>query len=116
MRRARSRPSPTRCATPRPRRSAGACSSPAARTPPGRAGAARRPVSGTARAASVDVYAATRPGLLAPQVRGDPARVYVPNSQSNTVDVIDQRTAKVIDHFAVGALPQHVSPSWDLRT
>jgi DNA-binding beta-propeller fold protein YncE len=40
----------------------------------------------------------------------------VPNSQSNTVDVIDQRTAKVVDHFAVGALPQHVTPSWDLRT
>ena len=63
-----------------------------------------------------DVYAADRPGLLSPVVRQDPPRVYVPNSQSNTVDVIDQRTAKVIDHFAVGALPQHVTPSWDLRT
>jgi YVTN family beta-propeller protein len=62
-----------------------------------------------------DVYAAGRPGRLAPQVRGDPARVYVPNSDSNTVDVIDQRTAKVVDHFEVGALPQHVTPSWDLR-
>ena len=67
-------------------------------------------------AAAVDVYAATRPGMLAPQVRGDPARVYVPNSQSDTVDVIDQRTARIVDHFAVGALPQHVTPSWDLRT
>ena len=63
-----------------------------------------------------DVYAAGRPGLLSPVVRDDPPRVYVPNSQSNTVDVIDQRTAKVVDHFAVGALPQHVTPSWDLRT
>jgi YVTN family beta-propeller protein len=69
-----------------------------------------------ARAAALDIYAATRPGHLAPQVRGDVARVYVPNSQSNTVDVIDQRTAKVVDHFAVGAQPQHVTPSWDLRT
>jgi sugar lactone lactonase YvrE len=77
---------------------------------------ARRTVAGAARAATVDVYAATRAGHLAPQVRGDPARVYVPNSQSNTVDVIDQRTARIVDHFAVGALPQHVSPSWDLRT
>jgi DNA-binding beta-propeller fold protein YncE len=41
--------------------------------------------------------------------------VYVPNSQSNTVDVIDQRSARVVDHFTVGALPQHVTPSWDLR-
>jgi DNA-binding beta-propeller fold protein YncE len=40
----------------------------------------------------------------------------VPNSRSNTVDVIDQRTARIVRHFAVGALPQHVTPSWDLRT
>jgi YVTN family beta-propeller protein len=63
-----------------------------------------------------DVYAAGRPGALAPWVRGDPARVYVPNSKSNTVDVIDQRTGRIVDHFKVGALPQHVTPSWDLRT
>jgi YVTN family beta-propeller protein len=42
--------------------------------------------------------------------------VYVPNSNSNTVDVISQRTFRVISHFAVGALPQHVTPAWDLRT
>ena len=63
-----------------------------------------------------NVYAAGRPGLLAPQARGAPARVYVPNSLSNTVDVIDQRSARVVGHFATGALPQHVTPSWDLRT
>jgi len=63
-----------------------------------------------------NVYAAGRPGLLAPQVRGVPARVYVPNSLSNTVDVIDQRSARIVGHFATGALPQHVTPSWDLRT
>jgi sugar lactone lactonase YvrE len=63
-----------------------------------------------------DVYAAGRPNLLAARVRGDPARVYVPNSMSNTVDVIDQRTARIVDHFETGRLPQHVTPSWDLRT
>jgi YVTN family beta-propeller protein len=42
--------------------------------------------------------------------------VYVPNSESDTVDVIDPRTYKVIRHFAVGGLPQHVVPSWDLKT
>ena len=42
--------------------------------------------------------------------------VYVPNSQSDTVDVIDPNTMKVIDHFDVGRLPQHVTPSWDLKT
>jgi YVTN family beta-propeller protein len=49
-------------------------------------------------------------------VRNDPPRVYVPNSLSNTVDVIDPATAQVIDHFAVGVLPQHIVPSWDLKT
>jgi len=63
-----------------------------------------------------DVYAAGRPGLLSAVVRHDPARVYVPNSQSDTVDVISQRTARVIGHFATGGLPQHVTPSWDLKT
>jgi DNA-binding beta-propeller fold protein YncE len=49
-------------------------------------------------------------------VRHDPARVYVPNSKSDSVDVISQRTGRIVDHFATGGLPQHVSPSWDLRT
>ncbi len=66
--------------------------------------------------APADVYAADRPGKLSPVVRGDPALVYVPNSGSDTVDVIDQRTRKVVRHFASGAEPQHVTPSWDLRT
>jgi YVTN family beta-propeller protein len=42
--------------------------------------------------------------------------VYVPNSESNTVDVISQRTMKVVARFPTGALPQHVTPSYDLRT
>jgi YVTN family beta-propeller protein len=48
-------------------------------------------------------------------VAGVPSRVYVPNSMSNTVDVIDPGTMQVIDHFAAGRLPQHVTPSWDLK-
>src|SRR3954453_13287563 len=63
-----------------------------------------------------NVYAAARAGLLSRVVRHDPARVYVPNSESNTVDVISQRRFKVIDHFPVGRLPQHVTPAWDLKT
>jgi DNA-binding beta-propeller fold protein YncE len=63
-----------------------------------------------------DIYAAGRPGQLSRVVRHDPALVYVPNSQSNTVDVISQRTFRIIKHFSVGTLPQHVTPSWDLRT
>jgi len=63
-----------------------------------------------------DIYAADRPGDVSPTIRNDPARVYVPNSGSDTVDVIDPKTYKIIDHFAVGRQPQHVTPSWDLKT
>lgn len=63
-----------------------------------------------------NVYAADAAGALRPVVRADPALVYVPNSKSNTVEVIDQRTLKVINTFAVGHEPQHVVPSYDLAT
>jgi YVTN family beta-propeller protein len=49
-------------------------------------------------------------------VAGDLARVYVPHIQSNDVYVIDPATLKVIDKFKVGLNPQHVVPSYDLRT
>ena len=63
-----------------------------------------------------DIYAADRPGNLSPVVKNDPPRIYVPNSASNSVTVIDPATYRVIDEFRVGRLPQHVTPSWDLRT
>jgi len=69
----------------------------------------------TAQPDPPDVYAADRPGMLSPVVRRFPARIYVPNSESGTVDVIDPATRKLVDHFATGRLPQHVVPSWDLR-
>ena len=65
---------------------------------------------------SRDVYAADGPHDLAPAVREDRSLVYVPNSGSNTVDEIDPRTFRVVRHFGVGMLPQHVIPSYDLRT
>jgi DNA-binding beta-propeller fold protein YncE len=64
----------------------------------------------------VNVYAADGAGMLSRGVRGDPALVYVPNSVSDTVDVISQRTFKILASYPVGALPQHVTPSYDLRT
>ena len=54
--------------------------------------------------------------MLSPVVRHDPALVYVPNSLSNTVDVISQRTLKIIRRFPVATRPQHVVPSYDLKT
>jgi YVTN family beta-propeller protein len=62
-----------------------------------------------------DIYAADHAGNLSPVVRNFPARIYVPNSGSNTVDVIDPATYKVVGHFAVGRQPQHVVPSYDLK-
>jgi DNA-binding beta-propeller fold protein YncE len=63
-----------------------------------------------------DVYAADARGRLSAVVRRFPARVYVPNSRSNTVDEIDQRSFRIVRHFSTGALPQHVTPSYDLKT
>jgi DNA-binding beta-propeller fold protein YncE len=65
---------------------------------------------------SANVYAAAGANMLTGPARHARALVYVPNSQSNTMDVIDQRTFKIIGHYQVGALPQHVTPSYDLRT
>ncbi|MFF5444900.1 PQQ-binding-like beta-propeller repeat protein [Streptomyces sp. NPDC012888] len=63
-----------------------------------------------------DVYAADRPNRLSPVVKDFPSRVYVPNTASNTVSVIDPATYKVIDTIPVGVQPQHVVPSWDMKT
>ena len=63
-----------------------------------------------------DVYAAARPGQMSAAVQTAVPRVYVPNSGDGTVDVIDPATFKVIDHFKVGREPQHVVPSYDLKT
>src|SRR5207248_1334508 len=43
-------------------------------------------------------------------------RVYVPNLRSNDVYVIDPDKLKVVDRFRVGGQPQHIVPSWDLKT
>ena len=64
----------------------------------------------------VNVYSADAAGDLSPVVRHDPALVYVPNSISDTVDEISQRTFKIVRQFPTGALPQHVTPSYDLKT
>jgi len=61
-----------------------------------------------------DIYAADRPGALSAVVKTFPPRVYVPNTESNTVSVIDPATYKVIDTIQVGRQPQHVTPSYDM--
>jgi DNA-binding beta-propeller fold protein YncE len=63
-----------------------------------------------------NVYAADLGGRLSAAVRADRPLVYVPNSGSNTVDEIDPLTYRTVRHFRVGALPQHIVPSYDLST
>jgi YVTN family beta-propeller protein len=63
-----------------------------------------------------DVYAADRPRLVSPAIAHDRAYVYVPNTNSHDVSVIDQHTMKVISTFPGGNEPQHIVPSYDLKT
>ena len=51
-----------------------------------------------------------------PVAARDRPLVYVPNSQSNTVDVIDPRTSDRRALRTSARCPQHVVPSWDLKT
>jgi len=64
----------------------------------------------------VNVYSHTTAGHLSPATAGALPRVYVPNRSSNSVTVIDTATLKEVDRFSVGSKPQHVVPSWDLKT
>ena len=63
-----------------------------------------------------NLYGETAAGKLAPAVANALPRVYVPNLKSNDVYVIDPTTRQVVDRFKVGTNPQHVVPSYDLRT
>jgi YVTN family beta-propeller protein len=74
------------------------------------------PVRSKASATVVDVYGHDGANMLSPVARLALPRIYVPNSLSNTVDVIDPKTYKIVEQFSVGALPQHVVPAWDLKT
>eukprot|EP01036_Dinobryon_divergens_P001944 gene1944-2557_t len=63
-----------------------------------------------------NLYSEIASGKLSAHVAGALERVYVPNRGENTVSVIDPATMKVIDKFKVGVHPQHIVPSWDLKT
>jgi len=64
----------------------------------------------------INLYAHTRSTDLSPTVAGALPRIYVPNRVSGTVSVIDPATLKVVGRFRVGFSPQHVVPSWDMKT
>ncbi len=66
--------------------------------------------------AADDVYAADRPNNFSPTVQGERQLVYVPNLRGNSVTVLDPTTFKILRTVPVGKGPQHVVPSWDLKT
>ena len=63
-----------------------------------------------------NIYSMAAADRFSPAVGGALPRIYVPNLQTNDVYVIDPATLMVVDRYKVGAIPQHVVPSWDLQT
>ena len=63
-----------------------------------------------------NLYSETGAGKISGALAGDLERIYVPNLRSNDVYVVDPKQMKVVDRFKVGIGPQHIVPSWDLRT
>ncbi|MDX6300443.1 MAG: hypothetical protein QOF53_1657 [Nocardioidaceae bacterium] len=76
----------------------------------------RDPLPGMPPVLGGNVYAATTRGMRT-DVAADRSYLYVPNSYgAPTTTVIDQRTHRIVRVLRTGALSQHVTPSWDLRT
>ena len=94
---------------------AGKPTSPAA-SPATSTGQSRAATSSATTPAAVNVYAHDGAGQLRGAARTAKALVYVPNTLSNTLQVIDPRTYQVIARYPTGHEPQHVVPSWDLKT
>jgi YVTN family beta-propeller protein len=62
----------------------------------------------------VNIYAATGANALTPIAARAKPLVYVPNSRSASVSVIDPTTYRVVRTFKTGRVPQHVVPAYDL--
>jgi YVTN family beta-propeller protein len=71
-------------------------------------------VTAAAGVPAANVYANVMTSQIGPAGAGIAARVYVPNSGSDTVDVVDPATFQIVDHFAVGHTPHHIAPAWDM--
>jgi len=65
---------------------------------------------------AVNIYAEDGANNLAPAAARALPMVYVPNSRSGSVTVIDPKTYRVVRTFPTGKVPQHVVPSYDLST
>lgn len=63
-----------------------------------------------------NLYSEASAGHLDPSLGGLKPLVYVPNVKSGDVYVIDPTSFQVVDRIKIGHSPQHVVPSWDLKT
>lgn len=63
-----------------------------------------------------NIYADANASNLSSPARRALKRVYVPNTEDNTVSVIDPDRYKVIKTFHTGNDPEHVVPAYDLKT
>jgi YVTN family beta-propeller protein len=66
--------------------------------------------------ASLNIYSDTRAGMMTAVTRRARYLIYVPDSESNDVYVINPRSYRVMYRFRTGAVVQHVVPGWNLRT
>jgi YVTN family beta-propeller protein len=81
--------------------------------------AAQRQSGAVARSSLPDtenLYAAAGVNMLNPATARALPRAYVPNDKDGTVSVIDLRAYRVIETIRTGARPEHVVPSYDLKT
>jgi DNA-binding beta-propeller fold protein YncE len=63
-----------------------------------------------------NIYSEAAAEHFSPTTQGALPRVYVPDVKSGDVYVIDPKRMRIIDRFRGGRHPQHVVPSYDLRT
>ena len=64
----------------------------------------------------VNIYEATGAGALSAVAARARPLVYVPNSRSASITVIDPVSHTIVRTFPTGRVPQHVVPSYDLST
>ncbi|MEP7369687.1 MAG: hypothetical protein ABI662_08530, partial [Dermatophilaceae bacterium] len=92
-------------------------STPTRSSRPGSAASSPASTPAAAQAAGeVNIYAGAVAGQLSATARLAKSLVYVPNTRANTVQVIDPATFTVIATYPTGREPQHVVPSWDMKT
>lgn len=66
--------------------------------------------------ASLNIYSNAGSGMLSLTAKNALSRVYVPNTEDNTVSVIDPKTYQVVAAIKTGNRPEHVVPAYDLKT